>query len=163
MFREMRRRRQKLDETEVRTILEEGTTGILAVMGEGCYPYAVPVNYVYKNNKIYLHSATEGHKIDALRSHDKVSFCVIARDTVVPEALTTYFASVIVFGRARILEREEDIVQAAEWLGLKYSSDVDFIRESIRRSRGRLCCIEIAIDHVTGKEAIELSERRQTT
>ena len=44
MFRELRRGRQALPEAESLAILERGSHGVLAVLGDGGYPYAVPLN-----------------------------------------------------------------------------------------------------------------------
>ena len=83
--------------------MNKSKSGVLAVVGDDGYPYAVPLNYIYLNNKIYFHSAKEGHKVDAIAINNKVSFCVVAKDDVVPEELTTYFKSVIIFGKAKKL------------------------------------------------------------
>ena len=98
MFREMRRKRQQLSTEECIAILEKMTSGVLALNEEGGYPYAVPLSYVYSDNKIYFHSAIKGHKIELLEKNENVSFCVIFQDHIVPEEFTTYFQSVIVFG-----------------------------------------------------------------
>lgn len=159
MFREMRRKKQQLNINKSIEILEKCKTGILAVLGDNGYPYTIPLNYVYKNNKIYLHSAKEGHKIDALNNYNKVSFCVIEKDDVVPDELTTYFRSVIVFGKAKILKNENDILSAAKILGLKYIDNIDFIEKEIKKFQNSLSCIEIEIENITGKEAIELIKK----
>ena len=77
MFREMRRKRQLLPQEQALEILENNTSGVLALSGDGGYPYAVPMSYVYNDGKIYFHCAKAGHKIDAIRSCDKASFCVV--------------------------------------------------------------------------------------
>ena len=76
-FREMRRGGQQLSRQEAIAILETGQTGVLAVSGDEGYPYAVPVSYVYLDDTIFFHSATTGHKIDAIKRDSRVSFCVI--------------------------------------------------------------------------------------
>ena len=58
-------------------ILKKGTSGVLALSGDDGYPYAVPLSYVYENSMLYFHGAKEGHKIDAIRTCDKASFCVV--------------------------------------------------------------------------------------
>ena len=113
MFREMRRNKQALSEEECREILARCTSGTLAVLGDGGYPYAVPLSYVFNNGHIYFHCARSGHKLDAVRACDKVSFCVIDRDEVIPEKFTTKYRSVIVFGRAREVTDPEEIVGRA--------------------------------------------------
>lgn len=67
MFREMRRKRQLLPTEECMDILKKMTNGTLAFYGDDGYPYAVPVSYVYDDGRIYFHSATKGHKVDAIR------------------------------------------------------------------------------------------------
>ena len=97
-FRPMRRNRQQLSEEESIEILQKATSGVLALLGDNGYPYAVPISYVYADGKIYFHSALSGHKVDAIRSCDKASFCVIEQDDVQPKKYTTFFRSVIAFG-----------------------------------------------------------------
>src|SRR5574344_678333 len=121
MFREMRRKRQLLSEEAAVQILKEQTAGVLAVSGDDGYPYSVPISYVYDAGKIYFHSAKSGHKIDAIRCSDKASFCVIAKDEIVAEEYTTYFRSVIAFGRAYVVEDEEEKLGAIRRLAAKYS------------------------------------------
>ena len=106
-FREMRRKRQQLAEEESIAILEKATAGTLALLGDNDYPYAVPISYVYHDGKLYFHSALAGHKVDAIRKCDKASFCVIEQDDVQPEKYTTFFRSVIAFGRIHIIEDDE--------------------------------------------------------
>ena len=66
MFRKMRRNKQLLPLEECVEILNRGTSGVLAVTGDDDYPYAVPLSYVYYDNKIYFHGAKTGHKLDAV-------------------------------------------------------------------------------------------------
>lgn len=161
MFRQMRRFKQQLSEEETQKILKQGKTGILGVLGEEGYPYTVPINYIYADGKIYFHSAKAGHKRDAIQKCNKVSLCVIEKDDVVPEKLTTYFRSVILFGRARILETEEEIFHAAEILGLKYYDNKEEVDEAIRKEWNALSCVEITIEHMTGKTGKELLEQTE--
>ena len=123
MFRELRRKRQALSETDCSDILKRGTSGVLALMGDGGYPYAVPMSYVYDGEKLYFHCAKSGHKLDAIAGNPKASFCVVDRDQVVPEEYTTYFRSVIVFGTMRIIEEEQEKRTAVEKLALKYAPE----------------------------------------
>lgn len=161
MFRSMRRFNQQLSDAESIDILLNGKAGILGVIGEMGYPYTVPVNYVYSNKKIYFHSAKEGHKIDAIRQCDKVSFCVVDKDDVVSEELTSYYRSVIVFGRAKILESKKDIFNAANLIGMKYCDDKEKISKEIKKFQNVLSCVEITIENITGKEAIELRKNKE--
>ena len=46
--------------------------------------------------------------MDAIRRNEKASFCVIDQDEMHGELYTTFFRSVIAFGRIRIIEDEEE-------------------------------------------------------
>lgn len=157
MFREMRRKRQQLSNDESIAILERLTSGVLALSGSEDYPYAVPISYVYHEGKLYFHSALKGHKIDLIRQAGKASFCVIEQDDVVPEEYTTYFRSVIAFGRIRIIEDEGEKRSAIECLAAKYSPHLpEGRKQEIDKSIHRMCMIEMDVEHMTGKESIEL-------
>lgn len=179
MFRQMRRKGQQIDTQECMEILTHATSGVLGVFGDDGYPYTVPLSFVYTPGEprkgedgeegeanlgtIGFHCATTGHKIDSIRRNEKVSFTVIDRDEVMPKERTTKFRSVIVFGRARILEGEENLRRAANALGAKYSAGYEDLymeetEDTIRR--GTLCCVEIEIDHMTGKIGKEILKER---
>ena len=158
MFREMRRKKQSLALEESAAVLRRGTSGVLAVLGDNGYPYAVPISYVYDGTHIYFHCAKAGHKLDAIRRDARASFCVIDKDEVVPEEYTTYFQSVIVFGQIRLIQDERAKRAAIEKLAGKYAPEATTmeLEQEINREWNPLCLLEMTIDHVTEKEAIEL-------
>ncbi len=162
MFREMRRKKQSLPPRECSAILERGTSGVLALSDDDGYPYAVPLSYVCDGDRLYFHCAKAGHKLDAVRRNGKASFCVIDRDQVIPEEYTTYFRSVIVFGTIRILEEDSEKRTAIEKLAVKYAPEdsAEHRDQMIDREWGPLCMLEMTIEHMTGKEAIELVKAR---
>ncbi len=162
MFREMRRKKQALPEEQCRRILEEGEYGVLALLGEGGYPYAVPLNYALCGGKLYFHCAREGHKIDAIRGCKKASFCVVSRADAVPEEYTTYFESAIAFGQVRIMGEGEKRA-AAEAFADRFVHLGDAARDrEIDKFFPSLCMLEMTVEHVTGKRAIELTPREDT-
>ncbi len=158
MFREMRRKRQLLSREDSVRILQEGTSGVLALLGDEEYPYAVPLSYVYQEDKIYFHCARSGHKLDAVKRHAKASFCVVGQDQVVPEKYTTYFLSVVAFGKVRILEKGPEAEAAIELLAGKYHPDdtEEGRRSVIDREGKNMCLLSLDIEHMTGKKAVEL-------
>lgn len=163
MFREIRRnKKQVLAEDEWRQILAKCTSGVLNLLGDDDYPYGVPLSYTLDGNTIYFHCAKEGHKIDAIRKHDKVSFTVIEKDLIVPEAYTTYYRSVIVFGKAKLIEDEQQQREILTKLALKYSPDFEAgIEEEINSCIKGVQIIALNIEHISGKEAIELAKARE--
>lgn len=159
MFREMRRKNQALSSEECIQVLNRATSGVLAVSGDEGYPYAVPLSYVYHNNKIYFHGAKTGHKLDGIERNEKVSFCVIDQDQIVQEEYTSYFRSVIVFGRARIMW-EEDKRRALEILTARYTPDIEENDRSQKINEGlkNVNMIELEIEYMSGKEAKKLAK-----
>ena len=104
----MRRFKQALPSSENIAILKQKTHGILALCDEKSFPYTVPLNYVYLNDKIYFHCANVGRKLDIIHQNNKASFCIINQDAVIPEKFTTAYSSVIVFGTIKEITTEND-------------------------------------------------------
>ena len=157
MVREMRRFKQALTREQCDEILNRGTSGVLAVAGEGGWPYAVPLSYVWTAGRLFFHFAPAGHKLDAIRREERVSFCVTGRDQVVPEEYTTYYRSVIVFGRARVVDSPEGKRHAIEALCGKYCPGFpEAMAAEIDGSWERFLMVELVPERVTGKQAREL-------
>ena len=162
MFRDIRRFKQALPKEECEKILSESSSGILAVCGDEGYPYTVPMSYFYADGKIYFHSAKSGHKIDAIRSNPKVSFCVVTVDEPQPEKFSGDFRSVVAFGKAEIIEDDAEKWKIMEIITKKYAPhamqadvgakiDVRFKAVSI---------IVMDIEHLSGKESMDLVKMR---
>lgn len=159
MFREMRRKKQQLPQEECINILNNATAGVLALSGDDDYPYALPISYAYHDNTIYVHGATEGHKLDAARRNAKASFCVIAQDHVVPERHTTRYRSVIAFGKVDILTEGAEKQLGLELIGRKYSPGLD-LSSHIREDGPHCYVLALRVEHLTGKESRELMQER---
>jgi len=160
MFREMRRRKQALPQDVVDEVLSHRTAGVVAVLGDDDYAYAVPISFVYSDGHIYFHSAKTGHKIEALKAHPKVSVCVIDQDEIHPEKVTTWYRSVIAFGTASMME-EPDKMRAARLLTDKFAKDYpEAVEEDIRHNYKNMEMVDITVEHVTGKESSALMKQR---
>ena len=161
MFRELRRKKQLLSEQETLRVLEEGKTGIVGVLGDDGYPYTVPINYVSLENKIYFHSAKKGQKVDAIAKEPKVSMTVVEKDDVVSREFTTYFRSIQLFGKAYVVEDEAERNVAFRALCEKFSgADLDRYEEIMSKEAAAAAIVRIDIEHITGKESMELVNQR---
>lgn len=159
-MRQMRRFKQALTPDECAAVLERNTAGVLAVLGDEGYPYAVPMSYVYSGGKVYFHWATAGHKLDAVRAEPRASFCVVDRDQIVPEEYTTYFRSVIVFGSARVVDDPAEKRRAIDALCAKYRPGFEAERAAeIDGSWDRFLMVALTPEQITGKQARELMGR----
>ena len=161
MFRELIRKKQLLSEQETLRVLEEGKTGIVGVLGDDGYPYTVTINYVSLENKIYFHSAKKGHKVDAIAKEPKVSMTVVEKDDVVSREFTTYFRSIQLFGKAYVVEDEAERNVAFRALCEKFSgADLDRYEEIMSKEAAAAAIVRIDIEHITGKESMELVNQR---
>ena len=153
MFRELARKKQKLSELECIEILKAEPRGVLSVLGENGYPYGMPMNHWFceENGHLYFHSGMKGHKVDAIRNHEKVSFCVYDQGFRRDGEWALNIKSVIVFGRIRVLDDQEKAIEIIRQLSYKYTSDAEYIEREIRAAGTRTLCLELIPEHMTGK------------
>lgn len=148
----MRRFRQQITEEECETILQEEPRGVLSMYGEDGYPYAIPINFIYDGRKIYFHCAKEGHKIDALKKDNRVSFCVYDKGYLKEGKVGLNINSVVIFGKIRFIDDRETVIRETRALGMKYLPE-DLVEKDVKKyaETGRLQILELTIDHMTGK------------
>lgn len=153
MFREMLRKKQELPAEECIRLLETEPRGVLSVLGDGDYPYGVPMNHYYceKDGRIYFHGGRKGHKIDALRRHDKASFCVYDSGFRKEGEWALNIRSVVVFGRIEFIEDRETVYRICEELSRKFTSDEAYIAREIERSGPGTLLFALVPEHMTGK------------
>lgn len=155
MFREMRRFKQALEPARCEELLREVKRAELAVIGNEGYPYTLPVNFVYQNGKIYIHSAKAGHKVDAILRCPKVS-CSLYRQTEQDDDGWSWFIeSVIVFGQASFVEDCQTKLDALAALGRKYFPTEEMVRQELDKNADRCALIEITPEHISGKRVHE--------
>lgn len=151
----MRRHRQQLPQQECEAILERAYRGFLSLNGDDGYPYTVPMNFLFRDGHIYLHSAVEGHKMDAIARSPKACFTVI--DKPVQEANDWWFhvRSVVCFGRISIVEEQSERVERLKEFGAKYFPDGYDIERELRENAPHTALLDFEIDHLSGKQVKE--------
>ena len=151
MFRKMRRIGQEIPKEECEEILTNEPRGVLALLGDDDYPYAIPMSHVYVDGKIYFHGAQEGHKNDAVKRHQKVSYCVMDKGVKAEDSWWYTFKSVIVFGKIRILTDEKEKIDKLTYLGDKFFPTHQDTIDEIERLLGKTEVFEITVEHMSGK------------
>lgn len=153
MFREMMRFKQALSREECIRILEEEKRGVLSVLGDDGYPYGMPINHWYcpEDGKIYFHGGSRGHKIDAIRRHDKASFCVYDSGFRKEGDWALNIRSVIAFGRVEIVEDHDWAMEVSRRLSRKFIDDEAFIEREVQSSGARTLVFALQVEHMTGK------------
>lgn len=157
MFRELIRKKQQLSEAECIEILKKEKRGVLSVIGDDGYPYGSPMNHFYNDSDgcIYFHSAKFGHRIDALKNCDKVSFCVYDEGVRNEGEWALNINSVIVFGKIRLIEDIELVTAAATKLSYKFTDDEEYIQREIRSAAHKTMLLRLEPEHICGKRVNE--------
>ncbi len=153
MFRLMRRFKQQISEEDCVCILKKQPRGILSMIGDDGYPYGIPLDHWYseEEKKLYFHCAKTGHKIDAISACDKVSYCVMDEGYRKDGDWALNINSVVVFGRMRIVEDEEKKREICINLVRKFTNDEEYLRKELANAFPRVNCLELTIEHMTGK------------
>lgn len=153
MFREMMRKNRQLSMEDCAAILESETRGVLSVLGDDDYPYGMPMNHFYnqEDGKIYFHSGNVGHRLEALRKHNKVSFCVYDTGYRNEGEWALNVKSVIIFGTIEIIDDMEKIVDITTKLSYKFTQDEDYIQKEIKQSAHRTLLLQLTPEHICGK------------
>jgi len=153
MFRELSRKNRQLPIEECIRILETEKRGVLSVIGENGYPYGMPMNHFYnaEDGKLYFHCGNTGHRLDALRSDNAVSFCTYNSGYRNPGEWALHISSVIVFGRIRIVDEPERIADITARLSRKFTRDETYIQTEIARHAHRTLLLELTPEHICGK------------
>jgi len=151
----MRRFKQQLPDQECKAILKDAYRGFLSVVGDGGYPYTIPINFVYAEGHIYFHCALEGHKIDALKACDKACFTVIDQPIREPGDWWYHVRSVVCFGRISFVEDAEEHLSKLRLIGGKYFPEGYDMDDDIQKNGPRAAILDMRVEHMTGKQVKE--------
>lgn len=124
----MRRKDREIFGEEIEAVLRKGEYGVLSMVSQDGSPYAVPLNYVWKDGVIYFHCAAKnGKKLENINACPRVCFTVVGDTQVQPEEFATLYESVVVQGQIReSADKKAGLTALLE----KYSSD--FMKEGLR-------------------------------
>ena len=153
MFRTMRRSPQALSREEMTDLLKTETRGVMSVQGDDGYPYGYPINHYYdeETNKIYIHGATFGHRVSAVKKDPKVSYCVFGGEYQKEGDWAKYVKSVIIFGKAELVENPDEIVRISRLLCDKFPCPPEYVEHEIEKDAPRTLVIAINIENMNGK------------
>ena len=157
MFREMQRRKNQLSDAECIELLKTEKRGVLSVLGDDDYPYGTPLNHYYceVDGKIYFHGGRKGHRLDAVRRHEKVSFCVHDEGVQCPGDWALTVRSVIVFGRVEVVEDRETVYAISRALSRKFTDDEAYIDRVIAEAGPATILLALTPEYMTGKRVKE--------
>lgn len=147
----VRRQDRVLDASEALRLLEAGEYGILS-LSDGGQPYGVPLNYVSDGDRLYVHCAPQGRKLEILAQNARVCFTVVGRTAVQPGMFTTAYESILLFGTAGLVEEEVEKRRALELILDKYSPEYKETGiKYIEKSFARTAILRFDIERMSGK------------
>ena len=112
--------------------LNEEKTGRIGSIDEKGYPQIIPMNFVFTNNAIYMHSHIRGEKLDNIKRDSKVGFEVDKNLEFLPSYFfdpedaslaDTLYISVIIKGEASMINENKEKVLALNALMKKYQPE----------------------------------------
>ncbi|MDP4292663.1 MAG: pyridoxamine 5'-phosphate oxidase family protein, partial [Bacteroidota bacterium] len=100
----------------------------------------------------YYHCAMAGHKIDNIVSCPLVSFCIVGNTKTLPDAFSTCYESVIVFGIVETVKDEEEKIKALRLLVRKYSPGYESEGDAyIERALHKTNVLKLTVQRISGK------------
>lgn len=151
----MRRKDKEIkDKKTLETILKKSQVCRIALTQDNM-PYIIPMNFVYENNSIYMHSAVEGRKIDMIKKNNQVCFEVdIGGELVINDIAckSTYkYQSVIGFGEIFIIMNKKEKEMALNLLMEKYSGESKW--SFLEGALEKILILKIIFKELSGKKS----------
>ena len=158
IFRELTRKKKALGAEECLEVLRTEKRGVLSVIGDGGYPYGMPMNHYYcdEDGAVYFHSGKgKGHRNDALGACRKASFCVYDAGEREDGDWVLTVRSVIVFGRIETVEDPARVAEITAALSRKFTEDEAYIRAEIGQYLNATVLLRLVPEQITGKRVKE--------
>lgn len=157
-FRQLYRQNKALTQPECIRLLCAEKRGVLSVLGEGGYPYGMPMNHYYEpeDGCLYFHCGRQpSHRADALRQNPKASFCVCEAGTPPAKGWALTVCSVVVFGQVEFVEDPAAIAEISARLSRKFTQDEAYIAAEIRNYAHETVLLRLVPEQITGKRVVE--------
>lgn len=149
----IRRKDRRMNDQDSLALLNKGEYGVLATTDDQGQPYPVPLSYILKDGRIFFHSARDGRKINNIKANPQAAFVVVGpTEPVWDHGCSTYYESVMVFGRIREVTDDGEKYTALYGLSEKYlPGDLDKADEYIKSMLSRTAVYALEVEAMTGK------------
>lgn len=132
--------------------------GRLATVGADSVPYITPVNYVCRDNAIYIHTKFNGRKLENIRHNPRVCFEVSSKVSLYTSHRACGFSmrywSILVTGKAEEIGEISLRRTAIDALMEKYGRGFEFTPVTDEELSG-VNVIRISIEEITGKMGVD--------
>ena len=148
----MRRKDRELTAEQAWEVVDRCADGVVSMLDETGAPYAVPVNIVREDDRVYFHSAMAGKKTDCMRADPRVCVtCVESGAEIDQPGLTTRYASAILLGTAAEVTETEEKVNALRLLCRKLAPENPYWQGDFHDCIGHTTVWRVTVDAITGK------------
>jgi nitroimidazol reductase NimA-like FMN-containing flavoprotein (pyridoxamine 5'-phosphate oxidase superfamily) len=127
------------NEQELLTVIEKADSCVMAMVGTDLAPYAIPMNFGYHQQTIYLHTAKEGKKVGILKQHPSV--CLVFsvdhllryQNEDVACSWSMKYRSVLIYGKVEFIDDVNERIEAMNHIMHKYAAkDFKYSMPAIR-------------------------------
>jgi nitroimidazol reductase NimA-like FMN-containing flavoprotein (pyridoxamine 5'-phosphate oxidase superfamily) len=137
-------------------MLEQSLVGRMATINQKGMPVIKPLNFIYLDGKIYIHSSRKGEKIKDIQRGSPVCFEIdepIAYRMAGELACKAgyYYRSIIIKGKASFVKDPNQKIKILERMMKKYQPEGKY-GEFSKEVLAKTAIIEILIKEITGKE-----------
>lgn len=143
------------------TLLSKEMYGRVATCSKDGQPYITPINFVVDHEKIYFHTGFTGRKLENIKDNPKVCFEVSRSGKMYPTPyardFTMRFWSILVFGKAQIIQEKEAKLTILNLIMDKYAQQYKYQALALK-DMDIVNVIEISIDEITGKVSLDPKE-----
>ena len=151
----MRRKDREITDISVMESIIRGSSVCRIGLCDEGRPYVVPMNFGYRDGKVYMHSALEGRKLDTIRKNPEVclEFETDLEMVRAEEAcsFSMKYKSVIAWGKASIQEEVEDKTYGLNVIMEHYAGrEFEFPVQALTR----IVVIRVDIEEMTGKQNV---------
>jgi len=117
---------------KVKEFLQQEHVGRISTIDENGYPQIIPMNFVFLNDSVYMHSHPRGEKIQNFKRNDKVGFEVDRELEFLPSYFEdpknasladTLYISVVIKGIASLVNDRDEKTLALNGLMKKYQPE----------------------------------------
>jgi uncharacterized protein len=148
-----------MSEKDAYLFLAQQTEGRLATCDKTGQPYITPLNYLYRDGKLYFHCKLTGRKLDNLAGNNRVCFEVSETKKILvsndrPCACSTRYSSVLAFGAAQVISDPAEKTALLNLLVGRYAGGKAF--QPVEEQHSATCAVvEIRIDEISGKMNVD--------
>ena len=144
--------------------LNNEETGRVASIDADGYPQIIPMNFVFVNDVIYMHSHVKGEKLENIMRNNKVGFEVDKNLEFLPSYFfdpndaslaNTFYISVVIKGECKLVDEKNEMTTALNSLMKKYQPEGKYEPIKLQDNvLNHVAVIKITPEIMTGKYSI---------